>query len=112
MAAVFVPHVAHRPNPNIDIQRNTDSIDDDRASRNNIFEPLRTFTSVMQMRRLSRWLCTLRPQHSPVFVVNTPDVAGYKVVEVKGVAHGSSVRSRFVGVDMLAHLRSLLGGEV
>lgn len=42
----------------------------------------------------------------------TCDVAGYDIVETLGVATGNVVRSKNVGADIIASLRSLVGGEL
>ncbi len=48
----------------------------------------------------------------PVHVVTTETVPGYEIVEVKGLVWGTSVRSKFLGKDIIAFFRTLLGGEV
>ena len=47
-----------------------------------------------------------------VLVVTTPYVTGYRVAEVKGEVFGLVVRSRGLGGNILAGLRSLGGGEI
>ncbi len=47
-----------------------------------------------------------------MIVVTTEEVAGYRVVEVKGQVFGLVVRSRGLGGDIMAGLRSLGGGEI
>ncbi|HII60649.1 YbjQ family protein [Pyrococcus horikoshii] len=47
-----------------------------------------------------------------IIVVTTPEIPGYKVVEVKGVARGGTVRATHIGRDIMALLRNLKGGEV
>lgn len=47
-----------------------------------------------------------------VHVVTTESVPGYSTKEVKGLVWGTSVRAKFVGKDILAALRTLVGGEV
>lgn len=47
-----------------------------------------------------------------MLVVTTENVVGYKVVEVKGPVFGLIVRSRGLGGDILASLKSLIGGEI
>ncbi len=49
---------------------------------------------------------------SPIPVVTTLEVPGMRVVQVLGVARGNTVRARHVGLDMIAGLRSLVGGEI
>lgn len=47
-----------------------------------------------------------------MILVNTPDVPNMKIVEVHGLARGSTVRARNVGGDIFAGLKNLIGGEV
>lgn len=47
-----------------------------------------------------------------MIVVTTERVEGYKVVEVKGPVFGLIVRSRGLGGDIMAGLKSLVGGEI
>jgi uncharacterized protein YbjQ (UPF0145 family) len=49
---------------------------------------------------------------SPMLVVTTENVSGYRVREVKGQVFGVVVRSRGLGGNILAGLRSLAGGEI
>ncbi|MCL4508156.1 MAG: heavy metal-binding domain-containing protein [Chloroflexi bacterium] len=47
-----------------------------------------------------------------MLVVTTEQVSGQRVVEVKGQVFGVVVRSRGLGGNVLAALRSLRGGEI
>jgi uncharacterized protein YbjQ (UPF0145 family) len=47
-----------------------------------------------------------------VLVTTTPYAAGWRVVEVKGQVFGLVVRSRGLGGNIMAGLRSLGGGEI
>jgi uncharacterized protein YbjQ (UPF0145 family) len=47
-----------------------------------------------------------------MIVVTTEDVAGQRVVETKGQVFGVVVRSRGLGGNVTAGLRSLVGGEI
>jgi len=47
-----------------------------------------------------------------VHVVTTDSLPGFKVKEVKGLVWATTVRSKFVGKDILASLRVITGGEV
>ncbi len=47
-----------------------------------------------------------------VHVVTTESLPGFKVKEVKGLVWATTVRSKFVGKDVLASLRIVMGGEV
>ena len=48
----------------------------------------------------------------PVHVVTGSDVPGYATKAVKGLVWGTTVRSRFVGKDIIAIARVIAGGEV
>src|SRR5208282_2175756 len=47
-----------------------------------------------------------------MLVVTTENVAGHRVVEVKGQVFGVVVRSRGLGGNIMAGLRSIVGGEI
>ena len=47
-----------------------------------------------------------------MIVVTTENISGYRVVEVKGQVFGLIVRSRGLGGNIIAGLRSLIGGEI
>lgn len=47
-----------------------------------------------------------------LLVVTTENIKGYKITEVKGPAFGLIVRSRGIGGDIMAGLKSLVGGEI
>ena len=47
-----------------------------------------------------------------MIVVTTADVAGSKVTKTLGMVRGSSIRSRHIGLDIMALLRNIAGGEV
>ena len=47
-----------------------------------------------------------------MIVVTTLDVAGYESVEVLGLVRGNAVRTRGIGYDILAGIRSIFGGQV
>ncbi|ACP49177.1 protein of unknown function DUF74 [Sulfolobus islandicus Y.N.15.51] len=47
-----------------------------------------------------------------VLVTNGEQSPGYKIVEIKGLVVGITVRSRGLGKNIIASLRSLLGGEI
>ena len=47
-----------------------------------------------------------------ILIVTTDQVAGREVSEVLGLVKGSTIRTRHVGSDIMAGLRSLVGGEV
>jgi uncharacterized protein YbjQ (UPF0145 family) len=43
---------------------------------------------------------------------NTPDVPGREITEILGVVTGSVVQSKHVGRDIMAGLKSIVGGEI
>jgi uncharacterized protein YbjQ (UPF0145 family) len=47
-----------------------------------------------------------------MIVTTTQDVPGYGVVQVHGLVRGSTIRARHLGRDILAVLRSVVGGEI
>ncbi len=47
-----------------------------------------------------------------IIVVSTPFVPGYRIVENKGFTWGLVVRSRGIGGNMVAGLRTVFGGEI
>ena len=47
-----------------------------------------------------------------MIIVTTENIPGYRVVEVKGHCFGVVVRSRGLGGNIMAGLRSIVGGEI
>ena len=47
-----------------------------------------------------------------ILVSTLEAVPGYRVAQVLGVVKGSTVRSKHLGKDLLAGLRTLVGGEL
>ena len=47
-----------------------------------------------------------------MLIVTTENIPGYRVREVKGQVFGVTVRSRGLGGNMVAGLRSIVGGEI
>ncbi len=47
-----------------------------------------------------------------MILVNTETVVGYRITESLGLVRGSTIRAKHVGKDILAGLRTLVGGEV
>lgn len=47
-----------------------------------------------------------------MIVVNTDFVPGREIVEALGLVRGSTVRAKHLGKDIMASLRSIVGGEV
>jgi uncharacterized protein YbjQ (UPF0145 family) len=47
-----------------------------------------------------------------MIITTTDFIPGYEIVEILGIAKGSSARARHLGKDILAGLRNIVGGEV
>jgi uncharacterized protein YbjQ (UPF0145 family) len=47
-----------------------------------------------------------------MILVNTETVAGYDVVEVKGLVQGNTVRAKHMGRDIAASFKNMIGGEL
>lgn len=47
-----------------------------------------------------------------MIVVNTENVPGYQIVEMRGLVQGNTVRAKHVGRDFAAGLKNLVGGEL
>jgi len=47
-----------------------------------------------------------------MLVVTTENLVGYRIVEVKGQVFGLVVRSRGLAGNLMAGLRSIIGGEI
>jgi uncharacterized protein YbjQ (UPF0145 family) len=51
-------------------------------------------------------------QHGEMLITTTDEVMGHHVVRVLGLVRGNTVRTRHVGRDFLAGLKTLVGGEI
>ena len=47
-----------------------------------------------------------------MIITTTEFVPGREVVEILGVARGSTVRARHIGNDIMAGLKNIVGGEI
>lgn len=47
-----------------------------------------------------------------MLIATTPGIPEREVVETLGLVQGSTIRAKHVGTDIVASLRSLVGGEV
>lgn len=47
-----------------------------------------------------------------MMVVNTETVPGKRIVEVKGLVQGNTVRAKHAGRDIAASFKNLVGGEL
>lgn len=53
-----------------------------------------------------------RDTNAGMIIVTTEVIQGYRITEVKGQVFGLVVRSRGLGGNIMAGLRSLVGGEI
>jgi len=44
--------------------------------------------------------------------VTTDDLPGYRIVAVRGLVRGNTIRARHVGHDIMAAFKTLVGGEI
>jgi uncharacterized protein YbjQ (UPF0145 family) len=49
---------------------------------------------------------------NPMIIVTTENIAGHRITEAKGQVFGLVVRSRGIGGNVMAGLRSIVGGEI
>lgn len=47
-----------------------------------------------------------------MLVVNTEEIPGYRITEMKGLVQGNTVRAKHVGRDIMAGLKNIVGGEL
>ena len=47
-----------------------------------------------------------------MLIVNTETVPGYRIVQVKGLVQGNTIRAKHVGKDILAGFKNIVGGEL
>ena len=47
-----------------------------------------------------------------MIVVNTETITGMRIVEMKGIVQGNTVRAKHLGRDIAAGLKNLVGGEL
>ena len=47
-----------------------------------------------------------------MIVVNTENIPGYIVHEVKGLVQGNTIRAKHLGRDFMANLKNVVGGEL
>jgi len=47
-----------------------------------------------------------------MIISNTETLPGKEIVEIMGIARGSTVRARSVGRDIFAGLKNIVGGEI
>ena len=47
-----------------------------------------------------------------MIIATSENIAGHKIVKTIGLVRGNTVRARHVGKDILAGLRTIVGGEI
>jgi uncharacterized protein YbjQ (UPF0145 family) len=47
-----------------------------------------------------------------MIAVNTETIAGYEIIEMKGLVQGNTIRAKHFGRDIAAGLKNLVGGEL
>ena len=47
-----------------------------------------------------------------ITIVTSPDIPGKRITRTLGLVRGNTIRARHVGKDIMAGLRSLVGGEI
>lgn len=47
-----------------------------------------------------------------MIVVNTETIPGTRIVELKGLVQGNTVRAKHIGRDIMAGLKNIVGGEL
>jgi uncharacterized protein YbjQ (UPF0145 family) len=47
-----------------------------------------------------------------MIIVNTESLPGHRIVEVKGLVQGNTIRAKHVGRDIMAGFKNLVGGEL
>lgn len=47
-----------------------------------------------------------------MIIVNTDFISGHRIVESLGLVRGSTIRTKHIGKDIMAGLRTLVGGEI
>lgn len=45
-------------------------------------------------------------------ITNTPNIEGYKIVATLGLVTGNVVKSKHIGRDIMAGLKTIVGGEI
>lgn len=61
---------------------------------------------------LTRRTADLPNRPDGLLITTTETVPGHRVVEVLGLVRGNTIRARHVGNDIMAALKSLVGGEI
>jgi uncharacterized protein YbjQ (UPF0145 family) len=71
----------------------------------------RPYEKIRRLANECEWT-SIAGKERPMLIVTTETIAGRRVVETKGEVFGVVVRSRGLGGNITAGLRSLVGGEI
>ena len=47
-----------------------------------------------------------------MLLINTEQAPGYRILEIKGLVQGNTVRAKHVGRDIMASFKNIVGGEL
>jgi uncharacterized protein YbjQ (UPF0145 family) len=47
-----------------------------------------------------------------MLIVNTEQIAGFRITEHLGLVRGNTIRAKHIGKDIIAGLRQIVGGEI
>ena len=47
-----------------------------------------------------------------MIVITTAELPGHRITEIHGLVRGNTIRARHLGLDLMALLRNMAGGEV
>ncbi len=47
-----------------------------------------------------------------MLIINSDQLEGYRITEYLGIARGNTIRAKHIGKDIIASLRTLVGGEI
>ena len=50
--------------------------------------------------------------NSEIILTNTDSVPGYKIDKILGIVIGNTVRAKHIGKDIMAGLKTIVGGEI
>lgn len=86
------------------------------GSANSLRHRLALYSSGLLV-RMASWTnsCVTGPsrrRNPEMIVTNTETIAGYRIVEIKGLVQGNTVRAKHAGRDIAASLKNLVGGEL
>jgi uncharacterized protein YbjQ (UPF0145 family) len=51
-------------------------------------------------------------KNTDIMIVTCPEIPGKRVVQTLGLVRGNTIRARHIGKDIMAGLRTIVGGEI